>query len=256
MYKKFSIFILALSVVFFYSGSVLAAPTLLSNIDAGGTSNTVTTGAIDTTGATLIVISVNYNTGNTPTISDSKGNSWTALTAHAAAGSVTNQLYYTIPTSVGSGHTFSNTGSGNFSTISVTAYTGTAAATVFDQENGANSTSATTLQTGSVTPSQNGELIVAGLGFNQNGIPTSINSSFTQVDSEEFSSGNHYGGSDAYIVQGTAGAVNPTWTRTNSGASMAVSIATFKATAIPAVQNNPTFNTTGQINFTGQLIIQ
>ena len=69
------------------------AAAFLNSTSAVGTSNSVTTGALDTTTAKLIVIGIAFNQGATPTISDSKGNTWTALTASAVSGACAAQMY-------------------------------------------------------------------------------------------------------------------------------------------------------------------
>lgn len=199
---------------------------LISNISATGTDSTVTSGAIDTTGADLIVIGIAVDGSATPTISDSKSNTWTPLTASTLT--VKTILYYCSNPTVGSGHTFSNTGAFNFCSLCVSAFSGVKTSNPFDQENGATATGVTTVQTGSVTPTEDNELIVTHLGFNAAGLPTSIDSSFIETNDAEFGAANNYGSTMAYIVQTTAGSVNPTWTRTGTGAQ-ATRIATFKA---------------------------
>jgi RHS repeat-associated protein len=88
--------------------------------------------AIDTTGATFIIAAVSYNTGLTPTITDSKGNTWTPLTASTVTGTVSERLYYAANPVVGTGYTFSNTATSNFSSICV------AAGTIYDALSGLN----------------------------------------------------------------------------------------------------------------------
>ena len=197
---------------------------------AGGTASTVTTGAVTTTGANLIVIGVTFDTTAARIISDSKSNTWTPLTATTSL-SAGAQLYYCYAPTVGTSHTFSNTGTNNYSTLFMMAFSG-ALTSPFDVENGATGSTGTTLATGSVTPSVDNELLVTFFGFNLAGTPISIDNSFNQdTAAVDFSAANHYGGGMAYKVQTTATAVNPTWTRTNSGLIMSARIATFKAAA-------------------------
>ena len=59
------------------------AYSLVSNTAASGTDSSVTTTAINTTGASLLVLGIAVDGAATPTISDSKGNTWTALTAQS-----------------------------------------------------------------------------------------------------------------------------------------------------------------------------
>jgi hypothetical protein len=89
------------------------------------------------------------------------------------------------------------------------------AASPFDVENGFNG-SGTTLQPGSVTPSEANELLITALAFNGSGSPLSINLGFTVIEDANFVSGQSYGVGLAYLIQGPAAPVNLTWTRTNS----------------------------------------
>jgi hypothetical protein len=138
-------------------------------------------------------------------------------------------MYYAANPTVGTGHTFTNSGAFNYSSICAAAFSGVKTTSPFDQQNGAGASS-TTLATGSVTPSENNELVVTHLSFSGAGLPTSINGGFTETNDVEFGSGNNYGSTMAYLVQTTATAANPTWTRTNSS-PMSARIATFKASA-------------------------
>jgi RHS repeat-associated protein len=167
------------------------------------------------------------------TLSDNKGNTWTPLTASTVTGTVTERLYYVANPTVGSGHTFSDTGTSNFASICVAAFSGVATSSPFDKENGATS-SASTIQTGSVTPSLNQELLVSGLGWNvaRTTYPPTLDSSFTVSTSSNFLASNHYGCSIGYLVQSNAAAVNPTWSL-GSAQSDAARIATFKPLVTP-----------------------
>jgi poly(3-hydroxybutyrate) depolymerase len=87
-----------------------------------------------------------------------------------------------------------------------------------------------TLATGSVTASVNNELYIAAAGFDQGSAAPSIDSSFTITDTRFYVSGQSEGGSMAYYVQSTAGAINPTWTFSGAFTNSAA-IATFKPAA-------------------------
>lgn len=191
----------------------------------------MTTGSIDTTGANLLVVAMScddaYNTAPT----DSKSNSWTQLTSYTQTN-VRVRMWYSVPTSVGTGHTFSASG-GAAGAIYGIAFSGVAQTSPADQQNGANGF-LTSIQPGSITPTENGEVIVTVLGINAAGSPMSINSGFTEVGTEhEFAAGVSYGGTAAYLIQTTAAAINPTWTRTNEN-GMATTQASFKAAAAAA----------------------
>ena len=86
----------------------MANPLIAHAIVGSSTGNNATTSAIDTTGATLLVALIVTDTGG-GTMSDSKGNTWTALTAHSGGTTVTGQLFYVSNPTVGSGHTFTPT---------------------------------------------------------------------------------------------------------------------------------------------------
>jgi hypothetical protein len=199
----------------------------LTHASAVNTTHTVTTAGVDTTGADLIVIGIAYNVGATPIISDNKGNIWTALTSNITSTAVA-RLYYCVNPAVGTGHTFSNTGSANLCAIFMEAFSGVAPGSKKDQETGNTSTISLTVQTGNITPTQNNELLVTVLGFNLAGLSASINSGFTKTDEQNFLTGTYYGGAMAYLIQTTAGAINPTWTRTTNADSNATSIASFR----------------------------
>ncbi|MFM2357274.1 MAG: hypothetical protein RJA61_11 [Candidatus Parcubacteria bacterium] len=202
-----------------------AAFNLIANTGAGSSGgNNVTTGAIDTTGANLIVVVVSWYSGAANTLSDSKGNTWTALTAYAA-GNTQQRIYYAYNPTVGSGHTFTATNS-SYPSIAVSAWSG-AATSPYDVENGSSGSGITSKQPGSVTPSENNELIITGLGFDTSNT-LSINSGFTISNQLNYTVGNYMGGAMAYLVQTTSAAVNPTWSWSSS-MGVSTGIATFKA---------------------------
>jgi hypothetical protein len=177
---------------------------------SGGTS--VTTAGVDTTGANLIVLNVVYLQGTSPAVSDSAGNTWTALTQRAAGGGHSSRLYYCLSPTTAASHTFTASASTSFPSIYAEAFSGVGA---YDQESGAGAGSGT-VQPGSLTPPSNGALFVCGLG-NGGSSGATINSSFNKTGGLDTSPGNYFGGAIAYLIQGTAGAVNPTWSSTNGG---------------------------------------
>lgn len=189
--------------------------------------NPVTTGSMNTTGATLLVAAVSsYSAVGAPTVSDSKGNTWVARTAYTnAAEAVRVQLFYCYSPTVGSGHTFSTSAGTNYPAIRVLAFSGTTGS--YDAENG--NDGASPLATGTVTPASNGEVIIAALGANYTTALTSITAGFTNYDLP-----NNVGGSFflsmAYYVQPTAGAQGCTftWTASAGANTGAAAIAAFK----------------------------
>lgn len=193
---------------------------------ANAKSNGGATGAIDTTGASLIVAAISgFGGSGFPTITDSKSNTWTGLTAQGFSGTLM-KMFYTVPSSVGSGHTFTP-GTASFPAICVAAFSGVHA-TPFDQENGATG-SGGSVSTGSVTPSEDNELVITGLGWYPAGA-VSINGGFTISDQENYAAGVNIGAALAYLIQTSAAAANPAWSHAGF-TDAAVAIATFKAAA-------------------------
>lgn len=187
----------------------------------------IVTAAVDTTGANLLVAAVGHLNGNTPSVVDSKGNTWTAgPTYQAGAGNGRVALFYCLnPASVGSGHSWMITGSESYTNAVVGAFSGVGA---FDDENGAGQASATTQQPGSLTPANDNSLLVTALQFVDTGGAgdASINSGFTLAGSN--SHGTNFAVALAYKIQTTAGAENPTWTSPAAADRMAATIAAFE----------------------------
>lgn len=196
---------------------------------AGGT---FTSATMNSTGATGLVCGLTfYDLATEPTLSDSKGNTFTGLTKQPITNLLSTRLFYVAAPSVGSSHTFTVTSSGgnSYSSVACLALSGTHA-TPFDQQNGATHTPATTSgQPGSVTPTVDNEILVTAIGFDDGESSATINSSFTIADQIN-ANPNWWGIALAYKIQTTAGAENPTWSWTGSVRATSA-IATFKASA-------------------------
>src|SRR5258708_28367515 len=127
-------------------------------IDTGGSSGTgATTNAIDTTGATLLILFVaNYkyaSGGINPIISDSKSNTWIGLTQNLQDIQCYIQLFYVENPTVGPGHTFTYTLTGAFGGLCVQAFNGTLLVGVnAGIESYGQNDSGTSVQPGTVTP--------------------------------------------------------------------------------------------------------
>lgn len=213
--------------------------TLISSTKSAGTAGS-TTPAINTTGANFIAIAIAG--GNAvETVSDSKGNTYTALTTQTTSGP-DSVLYYCVSPTVGTGHTFTNAATSSFSVIMVAAFSGLLTSGTFDVQNGATSgATVTSIQTGSITPSANNELIVSGFAGNVGATSISIDSGFTIVQSSPYNAGTSYAGGLAYFVQSTASAVNPAWSWPTLDFPNAATIASFKGTAAIASASTPKF---------------
>lgn len=202
------------------------AITLVSNSTTQGT----TSSAINSTGASLIVVAL-HSDGSTPTISDSKGNSYSQVFG-VTAGGERCALYYAANPVVGTGHTVTATGASDFSLITVAAFSGVKTSSPLDQSNsaGAGSGSHSSWQTGSISPTENGELIVAA-----SSILTGVLGDMSWSPDPPFDligglgPSPTYGGLAIYEVQTTATNRNPTFTPSTNFSKYSAGVASFKA---------------------------
>lgn len=193
--------------------------------------NSVTTAAINMTGADLLVVAVATTGFNAATVTDSLSNTWTAKTRYGTS-SATIQLFFVQAPTVGASQTFTATANGEFPSICVAGFSGSAT-TPFDVENGAQASGVSTIQPGSITPNENSELIITAVG--KNGVLTStVDSPFTLLDDQPGDNLHAIGTAMAYEIQTTATARNPTWTESANG-SMGADIVSFKAAGGGAV---------------------
>jgi hypothetical protein len=202
--------------------------TSVSQLSTNGSGFT-TGSSIDTSGADLIILVATYFASQS-TVSDSKSNSYTGLTAYTNSGAGTQIFYVQAPT-VGSGHTFTLAGSSNFPAIAVAAFSGSVASP-FDTGNdaGAGSASSATQQPGSITPSESDELVICSMTtFLTGGAVPSIDGGFTATAALNSVGGQGVGVGLAYLIQTSAAAANPTWTL-NAASTIVASIASFKDT--------------------------
>jgi hypothetical protein len=197
---------------------------LVSSTKVAGNGNTP---AINTTGATLLVAEVTGTNGSAVAPSDSNSNSWTLIGSGLTSGNGSeSRLYYSLAPTVGAGHTFSN--SSPFAAMTVAAFSGALSPGALDQNTGFSNTSPG--QPGSVTPSQDNELVIAVIGgFLSSG--AAIDSSFTLQEEQPAVNGVNYSSALAYKIQTTAIAENPTWTFTGTGVG-GMLVATFKAAVV------------------------
>lgn len=196
---------------------------------AGTDKRTATTSSMDTTGADLLVAILNFyhiDVVSPATITDSKGNTWSTVLSTVATNYTLRQ-YVSRPTSVGTAHTVSwgESTDPTYPSLIVFAFSGSVASPA-DQSTGATKASGTTLATGSVTPTENNEVLVAGAGWDAAATPT-IDSGFSTPVQVSAVGAQHVAVAASYKIQTTAGAENPTWSSLNDGEGQA-NIATYK----------------------------
>ncbi len=209
---------------------------LVGTVSTAGPGN-LTTGTLDTTGATLLVIYLGYYTlGSAPSISDSKSNTWTALTLSDTTVSGAGLLYYAQNPTVGTGHTFSvSTSVANV--IIAAAFSGTLTTSVFESQGAGDVGLSIASQSfpGPLTTGADEELVVTGLSWElDGGSPTvpAINESYSITDYIPFVNTVNFGGTFAWRTFGSASTVtDPTWNYAGMNGRNVSSIAGFFASA-------------------------
>lgn len=203
-------------------------PGLVDSTSAGSSDgDAVTTGSLDTTGATGLFLTASWDPTTTAdaAVTDSKGNTWVGLTAKTN-GIRKTRIFYSPSPSVGSGHTFTVTATDGLPTVGVAAFSAVELSP-FDVENG-NTGTGTTLTTGSVTPTVPYSVVIAALSANDSsGTPAAIDSDFTAETVGQ--SADHVAGGLAWKILSASATEDPEWSWTNSGVA-AAAIAVFKGT--------------------------
>lgn len=174
--------------------------------------NAFTTSAIDTTGATSIVVVIVDGAGSAASgVADSASNTWgSPVIGPLTVGSVRLQAWICAGPTTSATHTFSATGGAIYGpTLSAIAFSGTLTASVLDQYDSDTVTGASTIQPGSITPTEDNEMLVTAVGSND-GI-TVVDAPFSPADGYVSPSGQHQGAALAISLQTTATARNPTW---------------------------------------------
>lgn len=200
------------------AAAATAGITLLAQTSkASPTGASVTTDAINTTGASLIVVCIVSVYYNSQPIQDNQSNTW-SLAGEVPSGSsyVRVQIYYKYSPTTNSSHTFSTVGGYgvNYASMIVFAFSGTTG-TAFDTNN-YTQVGASPLSTGSITPSTNGQVLIALLGSHNTSSVSSVTSGFSEYNVA--SSANNFFACAAYYVQPTAASKECTFTWTSSPA--------------------------------------
>jgi hypothetical protein len=185
--------------------AVVSRITLVAHGNCNG--NGCTTSALNTTGATLLVITGAQGYGPTTVTAptDSKGNTWqTAINASSGCNRPVAIFYAYNPT-VGTNHTFSAGTSSGGSNLTVSAWSGTAiSSSVFQTGLESSCGNGTSVQPGSITPSATGYLLITVSFTGQAQYPVAISSGFSLLDATVY-------GPDAYLIDTSSNPINPTW---------------------------------------------
>lgn len=191
---------------------------LVDHTAAGLGTNGGTSPAINTTGATLIVVAISSFAAipGTGSLADSKGNTWIALDNTSTA----ERLFYCSSPIVGSGHTFTVTITGSYSSVAVLAFSGVSGVPDLNLSQGANHPNPAL-----TPPAHDNELLVSTCYIPT--APGTVTGGFTIVDSVPFVGGTYVGVQSGYLIQTTATALDPVW----SGGSH-TTLASFQPTAV------------------------
>jgi hypothetical protein len=207
---------------------------LVNQTSKGGSTNqVVTTNPVNMLGANFLVLNVGYYAGGSPTIAttDDQLNTWLPLTARVAGGTfAANQLFYCPSPVVSATQVFQvqDLGIAIYPAIQVLGFSGVHASPL-DQQTGATGGTQSTLSPGSLTPSEDNCLVIAGLGHEINtGGAVSINGGFSSL-AEAYVGSVSEGAAIGWLIQTTAALASPTWNTTNNATGIAASLATFKA---------------------------
>jgi hypothetical protein len=192
-----------------------------------------TTSAIDTTGATLLIAAISYyDLGSGVNLSDSKSNTWTLVSPEADEGYTRMAVYVaTGSITVGSGHTVTQNGGTTLTSVSFSAWSGTHASPVDQENEGVAGAGSSTIQPGSITPTQDGSLVICAVAFEPTsnpftGLPSSDDASMSLLG-EAWTNTNGFGITVRYKIQATAAAINPTVTYGDTCAKIAAKAISF-----------------------------
>lgn len=194
------------------------------------------------TGANIQSPSVNASTGNLAVVAvstsqttgcaaivDTDGvNTYTLLATYATAAGVQSKIYYTFGSFSSSVAWICNGTSALFPSMAVEVFSG-AVASPADVNNGAQTTAATTIATGSITPGANNEVVVSGGGFGATSVTVNCGAcGLTITDQAPTVAATAYGVYIGYIVQTTATSVNYTWANGGTSSDWATFISAWK----------------------------
>lgn len=232
---------------------------LVAQTGAGGL-NGATTPSINTTGASLLVAHVACSSTASITLTDSAGNSWTLAGSYVYGATFQVSVYYCVAPTISASHTVTVSGSSSVANIRFSAWSGVASASPVDGaivggSSGAQTSS--TVGTTSISPSQNGSLVIGGVAFFNGVSAFAGQNGFTQLAYSGFSSGNYYGLGVVYQIQTTAATVSSataisSWTTSSNIAVAGIAFKEAGAGATATTLTGPSSGTVGSAssNFT------
>ena len=201
------------------------AITFVAGVASATNTSGTTTSGIDTTGANFLLVAAPHF--NEPSITDSKGNTWSRLNVTGTDPKLA--FWIAVNATVGASHTATANAVNCFSPVVFLAYSVVNTTSPTDQQNGGTATSSTTVTPGSITPSENNCLVVSASGSNTAAASlSSIDGGFSTRAGIAGAAGSYYGVSVSDLIQTSAAAANPTHTWSASGGLTAI-IASFKA---------------------------
>jgi hypothetical protein len=189
-----------------------------------------TTSAINTTGATLLV-AIFASGQNSVNVSDNQSNTWHSLSVSPPNNYCYVQTFYAYNPNVSASHTFTSSGAQS-TIVLVSAWSGTlTTSSVYDTYSALVGNGTSTLPTGPITPSEAGELILAGWATTAFYPLVAISSGLSIID-QGWGDGGIYG-ADAALIDTNASSINPAWTWGWNQGWQAANVAAFKPAVMP-----------------------
>jgi hypothetical protein len=191
-----------------------SVPTDWILIDSGAADSSSALITLNTTDADLVVAIMNGHNDPAPmNIADTYANTWeTTLAVNSGQGRSGITVAWFQGGTVGSGHVFTKNGGGaDFADFVVLAYKGSASSPLDVSNHTVTGTAGTDTQPGSIEPTQDGDLIINAISFDDPTFSTAptVDSGFTQVGFEQEIAGAQYGLFVSTLVQTAAAPVNP-----------------------------------------------
>jgi hypothetical protein len=211
-----------------------AQPTLINEASCRSTTATCTTGDIDTTGANFIGVCSGKYFDNAHTLADSKGNTYTALPKYPGSGNNYTEIWYVKNPTVGTGHNFT-LASGSSAILMVMAFSGMTTTGSEQDEDGADSTSASSIAAGSVSVA-NSIALACSIYYSASAPTVTIDSSFVsppEVNLDSVLASGQQGAFTYKYVSGS-GTESPTFSFGTTTGEASAAIAAFQAAAAAA----------------------